>query len=260
MNNFKEGSISDSYAICLIGHGSRDPESIEEFLTLWKKLCERKICSTIEYGFLEFSRPTVAEALSACLRKGIKTVIILPAILLPGEHTKNDIPKTVHEAFADQQGINLLFAKPLGLEAEACQARIEEAEDTSDKAIPRSDTLLMSIAHGSRDTQYNSQVESSFQQLGAEMGFGAVCTYFPGTSQNCLDEVRKNFKPENFNRVVLFPFFLFTGVWVKRIYALADALQEKHPNIEFIKASCLKHHDLFINKLTERIRENIFNP
>ena len=72
MNNFADDR--HSYALCLIGHGSRDPEGIQEFLILWEKLRERKFCRTTECGFLEFAKPTVAEAATTlCI------AIILPA-------------------------------------------------------------------------------------------------------------------------------------------------------------------------------------
>jgi len=53
------------------------------------------------------------------------------------------------------------------------------------------------------------------------------------------------------------PFFLFTGVWVKRIHALADTFQRKHPDTEFLKASCLKHHELIVETLIQQARKSI---
>ena len=250
MNSFTDDK--HSYAICLIGHGSRDPEGIEEFLTLWKKLRERKICRTTEYGFLEFAKPSVTEALSACHFDGIKHFIILPGILLPGEHSQRDIPNAVGDH------PNTHFAEPLGTQPQVmavCRERIEEAENLSQKSIARSKTLFMTVAHGSHD--YNSQVEKSFHLLGEKLGFGKTGIHFAGSSQDSLEESLEKLMPQEFHRVILLPFFLFSGVWVKRVHALADTFQEKYPNTEFLKASCLKHHEWIVDALVQRARESI---
>ena len=39
-----------------------------------------------------------------------------------------------------------------------------------------------------------------------------------------------------YRRIVVFPYFLFTGILVKRIYDYTDAVAARHPEIEFVKA------------------------
>ena len=262
MNNFKDGRLPDSYAICLIGHGSRDPEGNREFMILGKKLQETKFCPTTEFGFLEFAEPTVAEALSACHRNNIENIIILPGILLPGEHTQRDIPNAISKVFGNRPEINLLFAQPLGTEfkiMEVCREHVEEAENLSKKFISPHETLLMTVIHGSHDTDCSLQVEKSFHLFGKKMGFARAVTHFAGTSQHSLEESLEQFIPQGFHRVILLPFFLLPGVWVKRVHTLADEFQEKYPEIEFLKASCLKNHELIVDTLIQRARESISN-
>ena len=260
MDNFADNRLPDSYAICFIGHGSRDPEGIQEFLALWQKLRERKICRTMEYGFLEFAKPTVCEALSACNLDGIKHIIILPGILLPGEHSQRDIPNAIGKVFRDHPKINIHFAEPLGTQPqvmEVCRERIEEAENFSKNFISPPEKLLMTVVHGSPDTDCNSQVEKNFHLFGKKMGFGKTITHFAGTSQHSLEDTLEKVMPQEFHRVILLPFFLLPGVWVKRVHALADTFQEKHPDTEFLKASCLKHHEWIVDALIHQARESI---
>ena len=262
MDNFADNRLPDSYAICFIGHGSRDPEGIQEFLALWQKLRERKICRTMEYGFLEFAKPTVCEALSACNLDGIKHIIILPGILLPGEHSQRDIPNAIGRVFRDHPKINIHFAEPLGTQPqvmEVCRERIEEAENFSKSFISPPEKLLMTVVHGSPDTDCNSQVEKNFHLFGKKMGFGKTVTHFAGTSQQSMEDTLEKLMPQKFHRVILLPFFLFAGVWVKRVHALADTFQGKYPNTEFLKTSCLKHHELIVDSLIQRARESISN-
>ena len=58
-----------------------------------------------------------------------------------------------------------------------------------------------------------------------------------------------------YRRIVVFPYFLFTGVLVKRIYAAAEEAQAKYPNVEILNAPYLDDHPLVIDTFLDRIRE-----
>jgi precorrin-8X/cobalt-precorrin-8 methylmutase len=260
MDNFTSDRLPDSYAICLLGHGSREPEGIEEFLILWEKLRKKKFCRITECGFLEFAKPDISEALSACRQDGIQNIIIVPGILLPGEHTHRDIPEAIRNTSQNHPEINIFYAEPLGTKNEVmqvCRERIEEAEKSSPKSIPRPETLLMAVAHGSNNENSNSQAEKNLLLLGQNSGFCKTVTHFAGTSQHSPEDTLEKLLPQELHRVILLPYFLFTGVWVKRVHALAETFSRKYPNIEFLNASCLKHHELIVDTLIQQARESI---
>src|SRR5690606_4085700 len=58
-----------------------------------------------------------------------------------------------------------------------------------------------------------------------------------------------------YRRIIVFPYFLFTGVLVKRIYDAADEAQGRYPDIEIIKAPYLNDHPLVIDTFLDRLRE-----
>jgi sirohydrochlorin cobaltochelatase len=58
-----------------------------------------------------------------------------------------------------------------------------------------------------------------------------------------------------YKRIIVFPYFLFTGVLVKRIYSETDAVAANHPEIQFIKASYLSDHPLVIDTFQDRVQE-----
>ena len=51
----------------------------------------------------------------------------------------------------------------------------------------------------------------------------------------------------------MFPYFLFTGVLVERIYRQTDEVAARHPEIEFLKAGYLDDHPLVLDAFIERI-------
>jgi sirohydrochlorin cobaltochelatase len=58
-----------------------------------------------------------------------------------------------------------------------------------------------------------------------------------------------------YRRIIVFPYFLFTGVLVKRIYSIADEMAARHPEIEFLKAPYLNDHPLVLDAFAERVEE-----
>src|ERR687891_541318 len=58
-----------------------------------------------------------------------------------------------------------------------------------------------------------------------------------------------------YQRIIVFPYFLFTGVLVKRIYDITDEMAARHPDIEFLKAGYLNDHPLVLDAFAERVRE-----
>ena len=55
----------------------------------------------------------------------------------------------------------------------------------------------------------------------------------------------------------MFPWFLFTGVLVKRIYEHTDRVAARHPGIEFVKAPYLNDHPAVLDAFAERVEETL---
>ena len=75
--------------ILLCGHGSRDPQAVKEFINVVNKIKIRIPDIPVEFGFLEFNRPIISEALDNLRDLGVERVIALPAMLFAAGHTKN---------------------------------------------------------------------------------------------------------------------------------------------------------------------------
>ena len=58
-----------------------------------------------------------------------------------------------------------------------------------------------------------------------------------------------------YRRIVVFPYFLFTGVLVKRIYSVTDAIAVRFPDIEFVKAGYLNDQPLVLDAFADRVAE-----
>ncbi|MFO7653106.1 MAG: CbiX/SirB N-terminal domain-containing protein [Candidatus Krumholzibacteriia bacterium] len=83
-------------ALLLVAHGSRRPEANEEVRRLAAAVRRRATgFGAVKVAFLEFTEPTVAEGLEACIAMGATQVTVFPYLLSMGSHVAADIPRAV---------------------------------------------------------------------------------------------------------------------------------------------------------------------
>ena len=58
-----------------------------------------------------------------------------------------------------------------------------------------------------------------------------------------------------FRRVVVVPYFLFSGVLVSRIRQHTELVAADHPEVEFLSAGYLGDHTLVVDTFKERVEE-----
>jgi sirohydrochlorin cobaltochelatase len=87
------------------------------------------------------------------------------------------------------------------------------------------------------------------------MGFGWAEVSYSGVAFPLVGPGLEHAVKLGYKRVIVFPYFLFTGVLVKRIYDITDQMAARHPEIEFLKASYLNDHPLVLDAFAERVRE-----
>ena len=87
------------------------------------------------------------------------------------------------------------------------------------------------------------------------LGFGWGETCYSGVTFPLVEPGLEHAARLGFKRIVVFPYFLFTGILVKRIYAHTDLVAQRHPEIEFIKAPYLNDHPLVLDTFAERVDE-----
>jgi sirohydrochlorin cobaltochelatase len=237
------------------GHGSRDIDAVAEFQRLVRHLAARLPEHPLESGFLEFARPILREGLDRLRRHGVDHVLAIPGMLFAAGHVKNDVPSVLN-AYAAEHGIRIDFGRDLGIDPKllaAARDRIDAALATVEEH-PREHTLLAVIGRGTSDPDANGNVAKVARMLWEGMGFGWAEVGYSGVAHPRVDALLERAARLGFRRIVVFPYFLFTGVLVRRIYAQTDAVAARHPEIEFLKAGYLNDHPLVLDTFVDRIQ------
>ena len=249
----------------ICGHGSRNRQAVGEFAQLAEGLRELLPGVPVEYGYLEFARPILRDGLDSLRAQGVKRVLAVPGMLFAAGHAKNDIPSVLN-TYAAETGLRIDYGRELGVDLsmiQAAGARIREALDASESAaasrgeepVPLSDTLLVVVGRGSSDPDANSNVAKVARMLVEGFGFGWGETVYSGVTFPLVEPGLRHAVKLGFRRIVMFPYFLFSGVLVSRIRQHTQLVAADHPELEFVDASYLGDHPLVLNTFLERVQE-----
>ena len=252
--------MTEKTAVMICGHGSRDDAAIEEFNQLAGHLSKRLPDFDVESGFLEFATPVIRTGLDKLKDRGAERIVCVPGMLFAAGHVKNDLPSEVNTFAADNPGIEVLFGRELAVDQrllKAARDRIEAAEKEAPTEIDRSESLLMVVGRGTNDPDANSNVSKVARMLWEGMGFGWAEVSYSGVAYPLVNEGLANAVKLGYRRIIVFPYFLFTGILVRRIYGWADEAAKANPDIEFLKASYLNDHELLIDTFVDRVWETL---
>jgi precorrin-8X/cobalt-precorrin-8 methylmutase len=252
--------LTADYAIVLAGHGSRDPDGLREFEQLVALMRVRVGGRRLDYGYLEFARPTLAEAVQATITAGSRRIVVVPALLFAATHAKNDMPgelQVLQQAFPN---IALHFGAALDLHPlllRLAQQRIVEAEGQATHYIRRADTCLVVVGRGTSDPDANSEISKLCRMLEEGMGFGTSFVCYSGTAKPLVADGLRAAARLGHKRIIVLPLLLFDGILVKRIYDAAAALAARHPDLEVLTTHYMGVHPDIADVFLARAHEGI---
>src|SRR5215469_14899551 len=223
-------------AVLICGHGSRDSEAIAEFELVAAALRPRLPNFDFATGYLEFARPTIRDGLAALAARGARQILAIPGMLFAASHVKNDLPWEMNSFLADNPGIDVRLGRDLSIDPKLLRAAADRIAAASDRKISRAETLLVVVGRGTNDSDANSNISKLARMLWEGMGFGWAEAAFSGVAHPRVDAALTRAAGLGFRRIIVFPYFLFTGVLVKRIYSQTDTVAALFAGVEFINA------------------------
>ena len=255
MNN-----VTEKLGIMVCGHGSRNQNAMKEFAKVAEGLKGKFPDLPVEYGYLEFCNPVISHGLDQLRAKGVTKVLAVPGMLFAAGHAKNDIPSVLNTYQAQNPGMEIIYGRELGIDLKMIRAageRVMEAMAEADKTnvVPPHETLLMLVGRGASDPDANSNASKVMRMIWEGLGFGWGETCYSGVTFPLVEPGLEHAAKLGYQRIVVFPYFLFTGVLVKRIFSYTDDVAARHPEIEFVKAPYLNDHPLVIETFADRVNE-----
>jgi sirohydrochlorin cobaltochelatase len=251
--------------VLVCGHGSRNRLAVEEFASLAAQLREALAPLPVAHGYLEFARPILRDGLEELRARGVRHVLAVPAMLFAAGHAKNDIPSVLN-TWAAETGVRVDYGRELGVDLKMIQAagaRIRAAVAAADAAaqargeavVAPHDTLLVVVGRGSSDPDANSNVAKVTRMLVEGFGFGWGETLYSGVTFPLVEPGLRHVVKLGYRRLVVFPYFLFSGVLVSRIVQHSRQVAADHPDVGFVEAAYLGDHPDVLATFAERVAE-----
>jgi sirohydrochlorin cobaltochelatase len=247
-------------ALLVVGHGSRDPRGAREFHELVGIVRRRNPSLMVEGGFIELSRPPISECVDRLAEEGARHVAAVPLMLLSAGHAKDDIPATLVREKMNHPGMSFRYGRALGIRPELLELmdeRVSNVVSESEKA----DTAVLVVGRGSSDPDANSDLAKIARLLYEGRPYPAVESAYvsmtPPDVATALDRCHKL----GARRIVVFSYFLFTGVLEERIRQQAEAFARADSEVDVRYAGYFgpdpRVADLLVERYTEAVEGDI---
>ncbi|GMA48757.1 hypothetical protein GCM10025857_01140 [Alicyclobacillus contaminans] len=243
----------------LIGHGSRDAEGNSEFLQFADNVRQQLPQQQVEACFLEWSEPSIPSALDRCVKMGAERIVAIPVILLAASHVKQEIPDILSEAQSAHPNLRIMYSQPLGLHDNVFQLLQQRLQEHLQTLSPHnlSETAVVLMGRGSSDPEANSELYKLGRKLWEQFPLRTVEMCFTGITEPRVPEGIERAIRLGAKRVIVLPFFLFTGVLIKRVQHLLTDIQSRNPGIELSMAPYFGNHPLLVDTVIARHREAV---
>ncbi|HEU4322879.1 MAG TPA: sirohydrochlorin chelatase [Roseiflexaceae bacterium] len=243
------------HAAILIGHGSLRADSGAAMIRLAARASAAGVAPLVAPAFLNYSRPTLPQALARCAARGAEEVVLLPYFLAPGWFVHTALPKLLGESLAAHPRLRARIAPPLG-DHPALAALVHKRADAALAADGQSEApALLLVAHGSPDPSANRPIAAVAERLrGGPYADVTLC--FLGLNEPLLGPAIDAQAAAGHRRLVVVPYFLQLGGHVAEdLPAAITEARQRHPAATIALAEHLAYDPLLVEVLGERMRD-----
>ncbi len=238
-------------ALLIVGHGTRDPEGIEQFRALVDRVRERGLAPAVEGGLIELASPAVRDAAADLVAAGHRDLVAVPLVLVAAGHAKGDIPAALLREQVRHPGVTYSYARPLGPHP-ALLSTLEERLDEVLGDADRASTAVVLVGRGSTDPDANAEVHKVARLFLEGRGFAFVETAFVSLAWPSVPQALERCRLLGAQRIVVLPYFLFAGVLPRRIREQAQAWQRDRHDADVRCADVIGDCDPLADLVVER--------
>jgi len=215
---------------------------------------------TVEGGFIELSRPPISECVDRLAQGGARNVAAIPLMLLAAGHVKDDIPATLVREKMDHPAMSFSYGRALGIRPEL----LELVEERISAVVPeeeKEETAVLIVGRGSSDPDANSDLSKMARLFYEGRPYPAVESAYVSMTPPDVAEGLDRCRRLGAKRVVVFSYFLFTGVLEERIREQGRAFARANPGVEVRYAGYFgpdaRIADLVVERYAEALRGDI---
>ncbi|WP_129309824.1 sirohydrochlorin chelatase [Streptomyces sp. L2] len=245
-------------ALLIAGHGTRDDAGAEAFRDFVRELGRRNPGLPVAGGFIELSPPPLGDAVAELVERGVRRFAAVPLMLVSAGHAKGDIPAALAREKERHPGISYTYGRPLGPHPallSVLERRLDEALAGSDG--DRSTVTVLLVGRGSTDPDANAEVHKAARLLWEGRGYAGVETAFVSLAAPDVPSGLDRCARLGARRIVVLPYFLFTGILPDRVRHQTEEWAAAHPEVEVRSADVIGPEPELLDLVMERYAEAV---
>jgi sirohydrochlorin cobaltochelatase len=270
---------AERQAVILVGHGSLRSGAGAAMIRLAERVHRAGVAPIVEAGFLNYRRPTFAEAVERCIGAGARAIVVQPYFLVPGKFVREDLQHLVASTRSAHPGLALHVAQPFGdhpalarlvlnraLEADYLAANPQLAQPGVARALEegaswrplhrRQRTGLLIMAHGSPDPRANRPIYALAQRIRAYGHYAAVVVCFMDLNRPSIAGAIDALSARGISNLIVVPYFLHLGNHVvDDLPAIIADARARHPASTILLAGHLAYDRLLVTAIADRVAE-----
>jgi len=254
--------VTASLPLFLIGHGTRSPAGVSAFRRLIERVRARAAgqVPAVGGGFIELSRPSVAEAVAGMPLADHPELVAVPLVLSSAGHGKGDIPASLARERRRHPGLRWRYARPLGPHP-ALLGVLAARIDAALAGAPRAGAHVLLVARGSTDPDANAEVAKVTRLLWEGRGYDGAEFCFVSLAEPSVPQALDKMRRLGARRVVVAPYLLFPGVLPDRVTVqsvqFAAGCSGMDVRVAGLIGDCDELADLVLERYAEAIRGDI---
>lgn len=240
-----------NHALLIVGHGTRDPAGQAECDVLIERVRAARPGLRVALGYLELCPPPLVDTIDELTGEGVTDITVVPLVLLAAGHAKGDIPAAVVRARREHPTVTFRYGGPLGVHPDVLAVTDGRLAD----AVPAADrqrTAVVVVGRGSSDPDANADLAKVARLLWEGRPWPLVEPGFVSLAEPSVPEVLDRARRLGADRIVVHPYFLFTGVLERRIRDQVADWSARHPDTEVVHAAHLGPHERIAQLLLAR--------
>ena len=247
-------------ALLIAGHGTRDEAGAAAFRGFVQELARRNPELPVAGGLIGLS-PPLSDAVSDLADRGVKRFASVPLTLAPDERAEGDIPVALTREQERHPGISYTHGRPLGPHPSLLNVlgrRLDEALGGSARTPQdRANVMVLLVGSGSSDPEANAEVHKAARLLWEGRGYAGVETAFVSLAAPDVPSGLDRCVRLGAKRIVVLPYFLFTGTLPERVLQQAEGWAAAHPEIEVRPADVIGPEEELLDLVMQRYREAV---
>jgi sirohydrochlorin cobaltochelatase len=248
-------------AIVVIGHGSLKSASGAAMIRIAARLREQGVAPIAEASFLNFNRPTLAEAVDRSIAQGARSIVVQPYFLVAGKYVCEDLPQQLAEQAQRNPQIAFEVAAAFGDHPALARLAIERARTADPHPAEGGPAALLLLAHGSPIATANAPLGRLAGRILAAGGYARVAVSYLECNAPSIPEAIDALATEGMCRIVAVPYFLQLGRHVAEdLPALIAQAQQRHPQIALMLAPHLGYDRALLEVVIDRVTEALALP